>query len=244
MKEKTTQKHLLLKVLFIFFITISQVNSQSKILNNALRRIGNGAENSINSSGNMQQPFYYNSSLAVWRKLTYDTYPLDIRWGAGGVGTNNWNINGTIVENPVVTNPVYDYSAYTPINVTPGDGYGSVKFTGNITINSQLFLVENTYTLGQTSGYFKIKVKITNVSGSTATNVRLWLGTRDDWVGGTDQPLKERGNLVNSAFSLIPTTATQSKALKISTLTEAVFFFSNSSRAYTVVNACCSFSNV
>ncbi|MGL5048818.1 MAG: hypothetical protein ACRC6S_15020, partial [Shewanella sp.] len=35
-------------------------------LNNGKMRIGNGAENSINTSGNMQQPFYYNSDSTSW----------------------------------------------------------------------------------------------------------------------------------------------------------------------------------
>ncbi len=221
-----------------------QLNAQNKILNNGIRRIGNGAENSINTSGNMQQPFYYNSTLAVWRPLTFSTYPLDIRWGVGGDGTNNWNINaGAIVENPIVSNPVYDYTGFTITNAVTGDGYGSIKFTGNITINAQLFLIENTYTLQQTGGYIRIKIKITNVSGSTASNVRLWVGTRDDFVGDNDGPTKERGNLVGTAFTVLSTAFQQAKAVKVSTPTEAVLFFSNSARAYTSINACCSFSN-
>ena len=30
---------------------------------------------------------------------------------------------------------------------------------------------------------------------TTATNIRYWVGTRDDYVGGTDQPTKVRGTL-------------------------------------------------
>ena len=89
MIKKNTQTNFILKLAFIFLLFTSQMNGQFKILNNGTRRIGNGAENSINTSGNMQQPFYYNTTLAVWRPLTFSTNPLDIRWGIGGDGTNN-----------------------------------------------------------------------------------------------------------------------------------------------------------
>ena len=244
MIRKITTTNIVLKMIFVFLLFSLQINAQPyKILNNGQRRIGNGVENSINSSGNMQQPFYYNSSLSTWRQLTFSTYPLDIRWGVGGNGTNNWNINGDMQDNPIVSNPVYDYSGFTTTNAVTGDGYGVIKFSGNITINSQLFLLENTYTLLQPDGFFRIKVKITNLSGISASNVRLWVGTRDDWVGGSDGPTKERGNLVAGVFTLIPTVATQAKAIKVSSGTEAILFFSNSPRAYSTINNCCSFIN-
>ncbi|WP_435262475.1 hypothetical protein [Tenacibaculum sp. nBUS_03] len=156
-------------------------------MNNGELRVGNGNENSINALGNMQQPFYFNSTNNAWRKLTYATYPLDIRWGVGGDGSSNWNTNGQLAKNPTVSNVSYDYTNLTITNPGTGDGYGTVIFSGNITINSQLFLVENTYSLDQGAGYIRIKVKITNVSGNGASNIRLWFGTRDDWVGTTDR---------------------------------------------------------
>ncbi len=211
------------------------------ILNNNRLRIGNGSENSINTQGNMQQPFYYNGS--AYRKLTYSSYPLDIRWGIGGDGTNNWNTSGTIVENPVFTNQVYDYSNFTVTNAATGDGYGQIRTTGEITIGAQTFQVDNIYELLQPEGYIGIKVKITNTSGSSASNVRLWVGTRDDYVGGSDRPTKERGNLIDEQFVALTNQVDQAKAIKISTTEEAILFFSNSDRAYTTINRCCSFTN-
>ncbi|MBL4861666.1 MAG: gliding motility-associated C-terminal domain-containing protein, partial [Crocinitomicaceae bacterium] len=202
-----------------------------------------GAENSINISGDMQQPFYYSATYSSWRKLTYSTYPLDIRWGVGGDGTSSWNINGSMINNPAVSNIVFDYSGFTTTNIVTGQGYGTIKFTGNITVDGKLFLIENTYTLLQPEGYVEITVEITNVSGVTANNVRLWVGTRDDYIGTIDTPTKERGNLINGAFELIATSAEQSKAIKIKTADEAVLFYSNSDRAYSTINSCCSFTN-
>ncbi|MBU2902023.1 IPT/TIG domain-containing protein, partial [Maribacter dokdonensis] len=230
-------------VLVILFLTnISTVHSQTnRVLNNNRLRIGSGVENSINNAGNMQQPFYYNGS--TYRQLTYSNYPLDIRWGVGGDGSASWNINGSFNENPVLTNQVYDYSGFTITNNTTGEGYGQIKTTGEITVNSQLFRVENIFELLQPEGYIAIKVKITNISASPATNVRLWVGTRDDYVGGSDGPTKERGNLVDEEFVQIANQADQAKAIKISTAQEAILFFSNSDRAYSTINSCCSFTN-
>ncbi|SEC70210.1 gliding motility-associated C-terminal domain-containing protein [Maribacter dokdonensis] len=230
-------------VLVILFLTnIYTVHSQTnRVLNNNRLRIGSGAENSINNAGNMQQPFYYNGS--TYRQLTYSNYPLDIRWGVGGEGSASWNINGNFNENPVLNNQVYDYSGFTVTNNTTGEGYGQIKTTGEITVNGQLFRVENIFELLQPEGYIAIKVKITNISASPATNVRLWVGTRDDYVGGSDGPTKERGNLVDEEFVQIANQADQAKAIKISTAQEAILFFSNSDRAYSTINNCCSFTN-
>ena len=231
-----------LVLVFLFLANMYSIHSQTnRVLNNNRLRVGSGAENSINNAGNMQQPFYYNGS--TYRQLTYSNYPLDIRWGMGGDGSASWNINGSFNENPVLVNQTYDYSNFTITNGTTGEGYGQIKTTGEITVNSQLFRVENIFELLQPEGYIAIKVKITNISGSPATNVRLWVGTRDDYVGGTDQPTKERGNLVNEEFELIANQADQAKAIKISTTQEAILFFSNSDRAYSTINGCCQFTN-
>lgn len=241
MTLKNTSTNIFLKIVVGLLLFSVQINAQYKILNNGQRRIGSGNENSINAQGNMQQPFYFNSTNG-WTKLTYSALPLDIKWGVGGVGTNNWNINGSMVENPSVTSPVantnpsYDYSGFT---ITSGsNGTGVIKWAGKITIGTQLFLVENTYTLGATDGFFRIKTKITNLDPTTtATNVRLWVGTRDDWIGATDQPTKERGNLINGVFTMIPnvTPRAQAQAIKVYSGNEAILMFSNSPRAYSSI---------
>lgn len=231
----------LLSALF-FLLTFHGFSQTYNILNNGLIRSGNGAQNSVNTSGNLNQPWYFNGNLNTWYKLTYSSYPLDIRWGVGGDGTSSWNTNGSIVENPGLSSQFFDYSGHTTTNAN-GDGYGVIKTSGNITINGQLFLVENTYNLPQGQGYIEIKTKLTNISATNANNIRLWVSTRDDWVGNTDAPNKTKGNIVNGTFTPITIATDQAKALKVSTGTEAVLFYSNSPRAYTTHAYCCSFSN-
>ncbi len=241
MKSTTTFNNRKIFFVLTFLLGTIGLFAQNTIFNNNRIRVGSGVQNSINASGNMEQPFYYNGSS--WQQLTYFNFPLDIRWGNGGDGTNDWNINGTLIENPVLTNQTFDYSGFTVTNAGTGEGYGEIITTGQITIGGQLFEVQNTYELLQPEGYISINVKITNISATPASNIRLWVGTRDDFVGGTDGPLKERGNLVDEQFELITNQADQAKAIKISTPQEAILFFSASDRAYSTINFCCSFAN-
>ncbi|MEA1786170.1 thrombospondin type 3 repeat-containing protein, partial [Arenibacter sp. GZD96] len=242
MKPKLRLKLPWLLLLFVVFVGLNPSQGQTnRILNNNRLRVGNGTENSINNSGNMQQPFYFNGT--TWQKLTFSTFPLDIAWGIGGDGTSGWNTNGSISQNPIFANQTFDFSGFTITNSTTGEGFGQIRTSGEITLGGQLFRVENLFELLQPEGYIAIKVKITNISGSNASNVRLWVGTRDDFVGGSDRPTKERGNLIDEEFVRNTSMADQAKAIKISTAQEAILFFSNSDRAFSTISNCCSFSN-
>ncbi|TPD69839.1 lectin-like domain-containing protein [Flavobacterium microcysteis] len=220
----------------------SFAEAQTRVINNNKLRVGNGSENSINNSGNMQQPFYYNAIAAQWRKLTYSNYALDNAYAVGGDGTNEWNTNGVTVQNPALTNQTIDYSGFT--FTTAPNGYGKVVSKGNINVGGSLLEVENTFTLLQSAGYIEVKVKVKNVSAAPISNVRIWVGTRDDFVGLTDSNIKQKGNLVNGAFVLNTLPSQPSAALKIYNNDEAILFYSNSPRGNTIVNACCDWTNV
>jgi hypothetical protein len=97
-------------IYFILFL-IPQAYAQNQILNNGLRRLGSGSQNSINTSGTPNQPFYKNGS--TWYKLTYSTNPLDVIYAVGGTGSSVWNNEGFNSTNPVLTNVIYDYSCFT-----------------------------------------------------------------------------------------------------------------------------------
>ncbi|WP_396212035.1 beta strand repeat-containing protein, partial [Flavobacterium sp.] len=94
-----------LKTIFLFFFFTLQLNARSIVFDNDSRKIVDGAENSINPSGNIQQSFYNKSTLALWTKLTYSTYPLDVRWGIKGNGANQV-ISETIEEIAIITGSI------------------------------------------------------------------------------------------------------------------------------------------
>jgi gliding motility-associated-like protein len=223
------------------FFTFNNTSGQT-VFNNDLIRIGNGSENSINNSGNMQQPFYYNSVYTAWRKLTYSSYPLDNSFAVGGDGTNEWNLNGTMVNNPSMTSQVIDLSGYV-VSSSP-NGYGTIISTGTINVGGYNLEIKNTYEMGQDKSFIKITTNVKNISGMDLNNIRYWVGTRDDYVGGTDVPKKEKGNLVDGAFVKITDPADRALALRISTSDEGILFYTNSSKGNNIINSCCSWTNV
>lgn len=251
MKQLIIKKAFKINILLIFIIITSQLIASPPptdyIFNNGRMRIGNGSQHSINGYGNLLQPFYWDGS--AFYKLTYSSYPLDIQWAIGGDGTNDWNTNGTSAYNPTWSNQTFDYSGFTITNAGTGEGYGTIITTGNITIDGKLFLVKNTYTLPQSDGFMAINVKLTNLSGATVDNIRLWVGTRDDYIAPhDDSPTKRRGNIVDGVFEQITNSADQAKAVKIygDNLADdgAVMFYSNSDRAETLIHTHYNWSQV
>jgi serine protease len=207
-------------------------------LNNNKLRFGNGTESSVNSKGLLQQPFYKSSVDGSFYKLTYSSYPLNFSVGTGTSGPN-WTTN-TVVDLPNLTSQTIDYSSYVSAG---GKTYGTVTSVGQATINLKTFEFTNIYVLGENDSYIKITSKVKNVSGSTVSNVSLWTGTQDDWVGGTDSPTKTKGSLATGAFVAIPNKTTLADALEIKSGAEGVLFYSTSSGINMSIDSCCSFSN-
>lgn len=215
--------------------------ASAQVLNNSRLRFGNGVENSVNVNGNLQQPFYYDPTLATWFKLTFSNYPLDNAVGVGGAGTNEWNIDGANVENPALTGQVVDTTGF--VAVSGNVGYGTIVSTGTIDIGGHSLEMRNTYVLEVDKSYVRITTRLTNTDSTPATNVRVWVGTRDDWVGSTDQPTKTRGNLDSNGFVALTDAATRAAAVRITSGQQGVLFYSSSLKAHTSINGCCSFSN-
>jgi Putative Ig domain len=229
----------------ILFLLLASAGSAGafEAFDNGRLRFGTGSQASVNAAGNLQQPFYYDSVLngGGWFKLTYRDYPLNWAIGVGGDGTANWNVNGAIVQDLALPGQVLDVSGFVRTN---GDrGYGVIVSTGTINVDGRVLQIRNRYALGQNDAFIRISTQLTNTGATPVQNLRVWVGTQDDWVGTTDTPTKRRGNLVNGAFADIPTAATQSRALQISSGSTGVLFFSTSSRAHTSIRGCCSFEN-
>jgi hypothetical protein len=83
-------------------------------LDNGKIRFGNGGENSVNTMGLLQQPFY--NSNGSWYQLTHGVKPVDFAVGFGGSGTGTWNLNGQIfgtqTSNYTTSNLNVDYSQF------------------------------------------------------------------------------------------------------------------------------------
>jgi len=234
-------------LLFTNVILVENAFAVTYSLQNAKLRFGTGSEDSLNSLGTMQQPFY--KSSGTFYKLTFSTYPLDIAIGVGGTPNGGWNTSGTIVATNgnsayTVTSHTADYSGFiaTP-DVAANSGYGVITSTDNLTVSSQNIQVITKYSLGINDAFIKIETSIKNLSLTSLTNLRTWVGTRDDWVGSSDRPTKTRGNITNGAFTAISSASTQSHAIQINSGSEGVLFYSSSAKAQTSVNNCCNFGS-
>ena len=218
------------------------------VLDNGALRFGNGSNNSVNEYGNLQQPFYRSPADSNYYKLTYSSYPLDMAVGSG-TGGSNWS--GSTVQDSYATplaNQTIDYSGYT-VTGTAGSvttGYGTIVSVGEMTLNGQTVQITNEYILNNGVNFVKINTSVKNISGSSVSNLNVWVGTRDDYVGSTDEPQKTKGNLdgADGAFQATTNATDPASALMIQTADEGALFYSTSAGVNMAINECCEFSNV
>ncbi len=219
-------------------------NPTFRQFDNGRIRIGSGAgEASVTATGVLRGPQYH-SPDGNWYNLTIGNNTLDSAIGVGGDGSSNWNLNGVILEGSV-SSVTFDYSEFiaTEARGTGAIGYGSITSTGTTTVNGAPLRVTNRYTLGADSGFIRVTTSVTNLGEATATNIRTWVGTRDDWIGNSDVSTKQRGSLTTTEFVASTSSSERSPAIKISTGSEGALFYSTSPRANTQIAGCCSFSN-
>ena len=197
-------------------------------------RFGDGVELSINTSGNFKQPFYLNIG-STWSQLTYtdgllavpiapNPYPLDSKFGVGGDGTNTWNTTGDLQPNPIMAGQVFDSSGFS-------GGSGVIKVKGNITVGTAQLELINSFNIDAGDNFIEVTTTAKNIGAAAITNLRYWIGTRDDYVGGTDSPTIVRGNLVSGAFQPLTLMTEGSSALRITTPDEGILFFTLASNA-------------
>ncbi|MDW1968638.1 hypothetical protein R7Y21_02040, partial [Vibrio sp. 945] len=147
--------------------------------------------------------------------------------------------------NPVLENQQVDTSGFIR---TDGDsGYGTIISTGEFLIGEKRFEITNRFEMPQSGLLVKVTQTLKNIGTSTATNVRLWTGTRDDYIATNDGPQKDRGVVVDGQFTLLGSSGEQGNTLKIIDSRQnksGVVFFSPSPRGWVVADSCCDFNNV
>ncbi|WOJ92658.1 choice-of-anchor U domain-containing protein [Congregibacter variabilis] len=244
----------------LLVLSTSATAQTAQVFETSKLRFGTGAEASITIAGTLKQPFYFETSNSTFYKLTFSNFPLDIAVASGGDGTNDWNLNGSLVETQnssySLTGAALDTTGFIVTTPDSGSGfekgYGTIISEGNIDIdlggaNEALLTVTNSYDLPADDFFISIRTRITNRGSNPATNVRAWVGTRDDYVGVDDGPIKQRGNIVGDAFQEIANASDQAQALLITAdsgaFTPGVLFYTAEPRASVVFDSCCSFSN-
>ncbi|CAB4570330.1 unannotated protein [freshwater metagenome] len=236
----------LVSMFLIFLLVLSQVASATTIqhINNSALRFGNSGEASITDRGLLKQPFYYSSAGNTFYPLTFSNYPLDFAFGYG-TGGGNWTGNTVYdVGNTAPSSLTVDYSGLTATGGGINGGYGTVIATANFTLGGNTVRFRHTYTLGQNDDFIRIETQVTNTSGNTLSSTNMWVGTRDDWVGGTDSPTKARGNVTGSGFQAISNSASASNAIQITSGSEGVLFYTVTPNAASVIHPSLGFQNV
>ena len=205
------------------------------IFNNGFVAFGNGLQNSVNEFGMLNQPLYYDTTDAMWYRLTYSNYPLAAIIGVGGDGTDDWNLNGSFVTTITDSEsiPYIDGAFSTAVLNTTGlsNGSGTIVATNTVTIDGKTLEMTNTYTLGSDKSAVAIETKLKNTSESAMENLRLWIGAQDDYVAGSDETTKARGNLVDGEFVQITETTEIAKALMITGGTAGILFQATSEKS-------------
>ncbi|SDT90377.1 VCBS domain-containing protein [Halopseudomonas salegens] len=198
-----------------------------EVLDNGLLRFGSNAQDSINAmTGMLEQPFYYDNGQDF--KLTFSDYALNLALGVNGDGASDWNLNGDVNLAPSFSNITVDTSGFS-------GGSGTLVWRGEITINGAQLAVTHVYELPASSAYVETRTFVTNIGSSEATNLRVWVGTQDDYIAGSDMPAKQKGNLVGGSFEVNTATGQQGQAIKVYSDDTAVLFFSTSEKADTII---------
>ncbi|NBO67112.1 MAG: fibronectin type III domain-containing protein, partial [Acidobacteria bacterium] len=210
-------------------------------------RFGTGSQNSINASGNLEQPWYKGIDGNTY-KLTFSNYPLDIAFG-GSTGTN-WT-GSFVTENPPLGSLVIDYSGFniTATGLTGGGvrGWGTVVVRGTINGPGLTGLeLQHTYILGRYDNFLKVITQVRNTTASAFnSNVHMWIGTRDDFVGNDDVNTKWKGNVIDGVFTRLSVSnpAQPAQMVQVTNANEGVLFYSTTPETNMSLNSCCQFSN-
>merc|ERR1719506_2679780 len=193
---------------------------------NNLRFGTDSSLDSLESDGRLKQPFYWNG--AQWRKLTYSTYSLDFVMKAGGSADSHTSGSALVFGAATV-----DASGLT-------DGIGTLIVSHSVSAEGATIHVTREYSITDAEARTATMTVRVLVEGADVPNVRVWMGTGDDYVGGTDGPTKEIGDFDDTGAFVV---GAGGKTIKISTTAEGVFFTTPSDGAAVQAN-CCGFTNV
>lgn len=222
--------------LLLLSLNVLPVLAVSAVFDNgALRFYPEGVPTtSVNSEGQLLQPWYYDSDAEEWYQLTYSDYPLSYAIGVGGDGTSFWNDNGLIQSNTTYGDFQLDTSQYVSTGLNTG--YGVITASGTVNADVYDLEIENRYTLAQSGYSIRIDTTITNVSDSiSVTNLRYWTGPGDDYMVDDDSPDKYRGNLISGSFVKITQASEYSDSVWIQSGGSSIVFYTTAGNATTFI---------
>ena len=172
----------------------------------------------MNDYCTIPQPFY--NKPAGWKKMTYSNYGLNFALKTSGAEERfSGSCNG-------------DYSSLN------GDGTGSITSTQ---ANENLELTLTWNLPSASASVLALAVVVKNVGSTHVVNLEAFWGTKDDWVGTTDEPKKETASISIGGVN-IPVNS--GNAVRVQSGNEALFIYSPDPTARGLIDSCCSFLNI
>ncbi|CAL1149634.1 unnamed protein product, partial [Cladocopium goreaui] len=159
------------------------------------------------ADGGLGQPFYRSQQTNGWTKLTYGSKHMDCAIKVDG---HLAKLSG---ELDVVKTTASAFAARSQVtlNAVPqAQVLRSYSFLGD----GMVFNITFTFTA------------LTDV-----TDLQVYLGTSDDWIGTSDQPRKEQGHFVQGQFQ----PEAHGKVLRVQSSDEAVFAFSPNPDSHAII---------
>jgi len=219
----------------------------SDVLDNGKFRFGNGAESAVTAKGFLRQASYFSASANNWRILTHpSTQPdLSLAFGYGsGNALANWTQNDARDYIDKLNGPTVSSGPSTTSTVVNGSGTLTVT-TGYTLTGGKTIEASHQVTLEPGKSFVKVVTTIRNTSGSPLENFNLWVGTADDFVGGSDTVTKTRGNLSGGSFTTISNTAQIANSVEVTNGSEKVYFYSSDEGVNSVIKeGCCSWTDL
>jgi len=224
------------------------IPANSPHLANGLLRFGGGGHNmedftpspSVLANGMLAQPFYWNSLLGRWYRLTATGEGLSITLSSGA-GGSHWTGShfptGGAFDSGTLGLQALDNLAIETVRE------GVLRVSGELSLDGQAIRLTHEYSLDPEDAILRVFTRVTSLGDTPLPNLHVWVGAADDWVGSSDTPQKERGNLVDGSFQRITRREDPASALMLSTGADAVLLFSPSPGAGVIHERCCSFAN-
>jgi hypothetical protein len=188
----------------------------------------------------LAQPFYWNPLMGRWYRLSASPEGLSMTLSAG-TGGSHWT------GSHFPTGGAFDTGARGLLALddleVAADGPSALRAAGQLTLQSQPLRLEHHYALDPEAPILRVTTRVINLGDAPVANLHLWIGAGDDWVGNSDTPQKDRGNLIGGVFARIVHREEAAAAILLSTLAEGVLLYSPAPGAGVIHDRCCSFSN-
>jgi len=171
--------------------------------------VGNGPS-IVPNSGMLDSPFYYSPTDEEYYGMTYspgDNIPFSFGLGIGS-GGSQWHGNTQVVVSQVdndratgadlgalsggATSTGFSVTSSTITDGGGARGAGTMTTQGDLVFDGVTLRVTHTYELAAGTDFVKATTQIQTTSG-TASNVRFWIGTSDDYIGNDDSPTSSLG---------------------------------------------------